>query len=377
MPCKHFAKGRRSPPPSRAVTSTPANEPLYAAHSDERSAVLRVVRFRQGNRRCHLAANQNSSRLTKILRRPSFQHLAYTFSRSVRRGRGAAFSIVWLATPAMQGRFHFVSDERRDLSPCFHAGSCAVCLDFILATMAFTDWILWIPVSQPQKVLKMNDKSSIEPTSELTDPENARIRRRTGGRPPHARHASSGCRPASAVPCSRKPSFHIRRSRSILTGQSSAGPNSPIPAERTLPAEYRASYRPGEERTVYAACCPGLGDLANSVGLPLSKVSTCAGGRLVDRIRELNSDQYGGTILEGQATERKLGGMTGSRSNSGRWLACRKPCDSNLSAGYWCDCRKRFVAASSMTNLMRLSATARFSRGLRREMAGAMRVHWI
>ena len=34
--------------------------------------------------------------------------------------------------------------------------------------MAFTDWILWIPVSQPQKVLKMNDKSSIEPTSELS-----------------------------------------------------------------------------------------------------------------------------------------------------------------------------------------------------------------
>lgn len=175
--------------------------------------------------------------------------------------------------------------------------------------MAFTDWILWIPVSQPQKVLKMNDKSSIEPTSELSQilkmlesVVELVVARHTLGMPVPA------VAPASAVPAAVKPSFHIRTKPehinwAVIGGAKFTNP----PSELFLSAEYRASYRPGEERTVYAACCPGLGDLANSVGLPLSKVSTCAGGRLVDRIRELNSDQYGGTILEGASHRTEAG----------------------------------------------------------------------
>ena len=77
--------------------------------------------------------------------------------------------------------------------------------------MAFTDWILWIPVSQPQKVLKMNDKSSIEPTSELSQilkmlesVVELVVARHTLGMPVPA------VAPASAVPAAVKPSFHIR-----------------------------------------------------------------------------------------------------------------------------------------------------------------------
>ena len=57
-------------------------------------------------------------------------------------------------------------------------------------------------------------------------------------------------------------------------------------------AGYRDQYREGEGREIYAGASLGLARLASRLRLPLYKLSTCAMGRLADRMRELGRDQY-------------------------------------------------------------------------------------
>lgn len=57
-------------------------------------------------------------------------------------------------------------------------------------------------------------------------------------------------------------------------------------------AAYRDQYCEGESREVYAAACAGLAQLVSRLRMPLYKVSTCAFGRLANRMRELGRDRY-------------------------------------------------------------------------------------
>ena len=57
-------------------------------------------------------------------------------------------------------------------------------------------------------------------------------------------------------------------------------------------AAYRDQCGDGESREIYTAACPGLGLLATRLRMPLYKVSSCAFGRLADRMRELGRDRY-------------------------------------------------------------------------------------
>jgi hypothetical protein len=58
-------------------------------------------------------------------------------------------------------------------------------------------------------------------------------------------------------------------------------------------AAYRDQCGEGESRDIYAAACPGLAQLASRLRMPLYKVSSCASGRLAERMRELGRDCYG------------------------------------------------------------------------------------
>ena len=57
-------------------------------------------------------------------------------------------------------------------------------------------------------------------------------------------------------------------------------------------AAYRDQCGDGESREIYAAACPGLAQLVSRLRMPLYKVSSCAFGRLADRMRELSRDRY-------------------------------------------------------------------------------------
>lgn len=100
--------------------------------------------------------------------------------------------------------------------------------------------------------------------------------------------------PASTAPTRRTETTVERIDWPVIGGRRFVSPS----RELFLSEEFRARYRPGDERTVYAARCPGLGELASDSKLQLSKVSSCKGGRLSERIHELNADRYGGTVLD-------------------------------------------------------------------------------
>jgi hypothetical protein len=55
---------------------------------------------------------------------------------------------------------------------------------------------------------------------------------------------------------------------------------------------YRDQYQQGDRREVYAAACPGLAQLVNRIRMPLYKVSSCALGRIANRMQELGRDRY-------------------------------------------------------------------------------------
>jgi hypothetical protein len=64
---------------------------------------------------------------------------------------------------------------------------------------------------------------------------------------------------------------------------------------------YRNLFRSHSAREIYVGACPGLARNSAAFKLPLYKISTVAPGRLPERLRELNADEYGSEyIADGQ-----------------------------------------------------------------------------
>jgi hypothetical protein len=57
-------------------------------------------------------------------------------------------------------------------------------------------------------------------------------------------------------------------------------------------AAYCDQYQPGDSREIYAAACSGLAQLVARIRMPLYKVSSCALGRIANRMEELGRDRY-------------------------------------------------------------------------------------
>ncbi len=75
----------------------------------------------------------------------------------------------------------------------------------------------------------------------------------------------------------------------------------PAPRDAFLADEYRARYQPGETRAIYVATSIGARALAETIKMPLGKVSTTRDGRLQERLREQGGDGYGaGWYREGR-----------------------------------------------------------------------------
>ena len=66
----------------------------------------------------------------------------------------------------------------------------------------------------------------------------------------------------------------------------------PIPGVFTSPA-YLEKYQPGERRDIYVAACSGLSALSRKREMPFNKVSTTAGGRVKERLKEIGAERYG------------------------------------------------------------------------------------
>jgi hypothetical protein len=112
--------------------------------------------------------------------------------------------------------------------------------------------------------------------SDAVEPENDSAQGAT-----HAEPASNGLSPAD-------PYFRTVKWPQI------GGPNFVAPPHGVFLSEaYRKRFVPGETITVYIAQCPGQKKVANVLGVPLAKVSTCGPGRLAGRIATLNRDAYG------------------------------------------------------------------------------------
>lgn len=75
----------------------------------------------------------------------------------------------------------------------------------------------------------------------------------------------------------------------------------PAPRDAFLSPEFRQRFRfSGDSRTIYAGTCAGLRRLNGEIMIPTAKLSTCRGGRLVERLREQSRDSYGAGWLRGQ-----------------------------------------------------------------------------
>jgi hypothetical protein len=87
----------------------------------------------------------------------------------------------------------------------------------------------------------------------------------------------------------------IRKSRPLPTEWAKiGGPDfTPGPTNSFLSEDFRDRYTAGEIRELYIAGCKGLAELSHIAALPLYKASSCAAGRLEQRIFELSRDQYG------------------------------------------------------------------------------------
>jgi len=66
-----------------------------------------------------------------------------------------------------------------------------------------------------------------------------------------------------------------------------------VPAEIFRSDFYLDTFSPGAKREIYVAASSGLGRLSPLLAMPLYKVSTCAEGRLIERMNELRADRYG------------------------------------------------------------------------------------
>lgn len=64
-------------------------------------------------------------------------------------------------------------------------------------------------------------------------------------------------------------------------------------------AAFLERYRPGVERLIYVATCPGARRLAGEIQMPFAKISTCRAGRLPKRLDEQSNDAYGAGYMRG------------------------------------------------------------------------------
>ena len=89
------------------------------------------------------------------------------------------------------------------------------------------------------------------------------------------------------------------------------------PPDIFLGDEYRAVYRPGDDRSLYAGDCDGLTALNQRFRLPTGKVSSCEGGRLGDRLIEIGVEEYAAVCL--------LNGQEVDEPGFRRWRTLRPP----------------------------------------------------
>lgn len=70
-----------------------------------------------------------------------------------------------------------------------------------------------------------------------------------------------------------------------------------LPPDIFLRPAYRDACRFTRLRTCYVGECEGIQALSQRFCVPLGKVSTCGGGRLAERLKELSQERYGASII--------------------------------------------------------------------------------